>query len=79
MEEELKAVKNSLTRVADTLERIESSRSGLASSAGIAFRLSGKISCRQKSNILKYVNYEMPAEEASSGPGMSNVFEWFEY
>ena len=28
MEEELKAVKNSLTRVADTLERIESSRSG---------------------------------------------------
>ena len=28
MEEELKAVKNSLTHVADTLERIESSRSG---------------------------------------------------
>jgi hypothetical protein len=28
MEEELKAVKSSLTRVADTLERIESSRSG---------------------------------------------------
>ena len=28
MEEELKAVKNSLTRVADTLERIEGSRSG---------------------------------------------------
>ena len=28
MEEELKAVKNYLTRVADTLERIESSRSG---------------------------------------------------
>ena len=28
MEEELKAVKNSLSRVADTLERIEGSRSG---------------------------------------------------
>jgi hypothetical protein len=41
-------------------------RNNLASSAGIAFRLSGKISCRQKNltDFLKYVNYEMPAEEA---------------
>jgi hypothetical protein len=42
MEEELKVVKNSLTRVADTLERIESSRSGRASSAGICLSIIGQ-------------------------------------
>jgi hypothetical protein len=43
----------------------------LASSAGIAFRLSGKISCRQKR-----VNYEMPAEEAIFWCSFKRVPNW---
>jgi hypothetical protein len=53
----------SVTNKEETRSILLSQSASIASSAGIAFRLSGKISCRQK-NFLKYVNYEMPAEEA---------------